>query len=450
MNAIVPLRERARGRWPGILTAIGIDAGYLTRKNGPCPICQDGRDRWRFFDTNGDGTWNCRYCGGGLGIDLVMKFTGLPFKEAAQRIEMVIGAEPITIKAKPVADPRPKLRRMWRDAKPTMPDDVVDTYLRSRRVGLDVYPSTIRTAPGLRCYEDDTTNTFPAMLAVVRDITGKPVTIHRTYLAADGSGKAPVEKPRKIVSKHGTSPHILVSALDLRHRDIRAAGWPAAADCFCRPRRQRRWPESRTPAGRTARGPDPDRDQVSRHNGRRLERRTEAAMRTVVYLRRAEIIVIARRKHVADTADLDRFLVAWFWHRPKSADADPIGTLIHVAWRMGRANLTSAEAEEIISASKRGRPLYKADDLGEYLRLTDRERTAWGIRTIGGHDVSKRQRALRCKQKAKERQARFRQQRGATPHARSLSRTKPWETEGISRRTWERHRKQEQEQEAAE
>jgi len=208
MNAIVPLRERARGRWPGILTAIGIDAGYLTRKNGPCPICQDGRDRWRFFDTNGDGTWNCRYCGGGLGIDLVMKFTGLPFKEAAQRIEMVIGAEPITIKAKPVADPRPKLRRMWRDAKPTMPDDVVDTYLRSRRVGLDVYPSTIRTAPGLRCYEDDTTNTFPAMLAVVRDITGKPVTIHRTYLAADGSGKAPVEKPRKIVSKHGTSPHI--------------------------------------------------------------------------------------------------------------------------------------------------------------------------------------------------------------------------------------------------
>jgi len=188
MNAIVPLRERARGRWPGILTAIGIDAGYLTRKNGPCP--------------------NCRYCGGGLGIDLVMKFTGLPFKEAAQRIEMVIGAEPITIKAKPVADPRPKLRRMWRDAKPTMPDDVVDTYLRSRRVGLDVYPSTIRTAPGLRCYEDDTTNTFPAMLAVVRDITGKPVTIHRTYLAADGSGKAPVEKPRKIVSKHGTSPHI--------------------------------------------------------------------------------------------------------------------------------------------------------------------------------------------------------------------------------------------------
>jgi len=173
-------------------------------------------------------------------------------------------------------------------------------------------------------------------------------------------------------------------------------------------------------------------------------------MRTVVYLRRAEIIVIARRKHVADTADLDRFLVAWFWHRPKSADADPIGTLIHVAWRMGRANLTSAEAEEINSASKRGRPLYKADDLGEYLRLTDRERTAWGIRTIGGHDVSKRQRALRCKQKAKERQARFRQQRGATPHARSLSRTKPWETEGISRRTWERHRKQEQEQEAAE
>jgi putative DNA primase/helicase len=209
MNAIAPLRERARGRWPGIPTAIGIDPGYLTRKNGPCPICRDGRDRWRFFDTNGDGTWNCRYCGGGLGIDLVMKFTGLAFKEAAQRIEMIIGADPITIKPKPAADPPPKLRRMWRDAKPTTPGDMVDTYLRSRGVGLDVYPSTIRTAPSLRYYADDATSTtFPAMLAAVRDITGKAVTIHRTYLAADGSGKAPVGKPRKIVSKHSTSPHV--------------------------------------------------------------------------------------------------------------------------------------------------------------------------------------------------------------------------------------------------
>ena len=163
----------------------------------------------------------------------------------------------------------------------------------------------------------------------------------------------------------------------------------------------------------------------------------------VFYLRRIEIITIAHRKDVADTCDLDRFLICWFWHRPTSADRDPIGALIHVAWRMGKkkGNLTSAEAAKIMKASKRGKPLYKADALGEYLRLTDIERAAWGIRTIGAHDVSKRQRMLRRKQKARERYRRLRRAKGARPQSHSLSRAKPWLAEGISRRTWYRLQK---------
>jgi hypothetical protein len=102
------------------------------------------------------------------------------------------------------------------------------------------------------------------------------------------------------------------------------------------------------------------------------------------HFRRAEIITAAQRKDVADTDYLDRFLIAWFWHRPTSADKNPIGHLIYAAQRMGRRNFMPSEAEVIIGASKRGRPLFKADDLGHYLRLTDAERTAWGIRTIGG------------------------------------------------------------------
>jgi hypothetical protein len=166
-------------------------------------------------------------------------------------------------------------------------------------------------------------------------------------------------------------------------------------------------------------------------------------MKVVFNLRRAEIIIIARRKGVADTPDLDRFLICWFWHRPISAYKDPVGALIHIAWRMGKDNFTAPEAQEIIHASKRGRPLYKADDLGEYLRLTDAERTAWGIRTIGAHDVSRRQRNECRKRKARERKARHRQERGATPHARSLSRTRPWEARGLSRATWYRLQRRE-------
>src|ERR1019366_9474664 len=52
-----PLRERTRGRWRGILAAQGIDPRYLTGKNGPCPLCPGGKDRWRFTDLNGDGYW---------------------------------------------------------------------------------------------------------------------------------------------------------------------------------------------------------------------------------------------------------------------------------------------------------------------------------------------------------------------------------------------------------
>jgi DNA repair protein RadD len=60
---------------------------------------------------------------------------------------------------------------------------------------------------------DDAKSMFPVMLAVVRDISGKPVSLHRTYLTENGSGKAPVEKPRKIVSKHGKGPHVRLTPI---------------------------------------------------------------------------------------------------------------------------------------------------------------------------------------------------------------------------------------------
>ena len=205
----IPLRERARGQWRDVLLKVGINAQHLTGKNAPCPMC-GGRDRFKFFDTDRNGTWFCRQCSpeGGAGADLVMRFHGRAFRDAAKLIEQHVGALVAYAKPKPSPDPRPRLRKLWADAKPTAQGDIVDAYLRSRGVGLDVYPNTIRTAPSLRYYDDDSTSTFPAMLAVVHDLTGKPVTIHRTYIAPDGSGKAPVEKPRKIACRHGKSPHV--------------------------------------------------------------------------------------------------------------------------------------------------------------------------------------------------------------------------------------------------
>jgi hypothetical protein len=159
------------------------------------------------------------------------------------------------------------------------------------------------------------------------------------------------------------------------------------------------------------------------------------------HFRRAEIITIAQRKGVADTADLDRFLIAWFWHRPLSAHRDPATSLVNIAWRMGRDDLTVSEAAELVAASGRGKPLYKADDLGAYLRLTDAKRTAWRIRTIGGYDFSKRQRTHRRRQQDRERKARQRRAAGIRPIGQSFSNLKPWESLNMSRARWYRLQK---------
>jgi putative DNA primase/helicase len=196
-----PLRERCRGRWDGILPALGIDSRFLTRKNGPCPLCPGGKDRWRFLDTDGVGTWICTQCGAGNGIDLVLRFTGLPFCDAARRIEAVIG----DVQARPSQPPRSEsqiragLNAMWRAAAPIRRGDVTDEWLRSRAVVLDAFPPCLRSAPRMRYYDKAGGSYHPAMLAMVTSPDGKPATIHRTYLARAGA-KAAVHSPRKLYS----------------------------------------------------------------------------------------------------------------------------------------------------------------------------------------------------------------------------------------------------------
>jgi hypothetical protein len=52
-----------------------------------------------------------------------------------------------------------------------------------------------------------------------------------------------------------------------------------------------------------------------------------------------------------------------------------------------------------------------------------------------------KKRALYHRQRAAARQRALRKSRGATPRSESLSQTRPWEAEGISRATWHRRRK---------
>jgi putative DNA primase/helicase len=66
------------GLWRAILTSFGIGAEFLRNRHGPCPGC-GGKDRFRFDDRDGRGTWYCNGGGSpsyGDGYDLISHVTG--------------------------------------------------------------------------------------------------------------------------------------------------------------------------------------------------------------------------------------------------------------------------------------------------------------------------------------------------------------------------------------
>ncbi|WP_425105177.1 DUF7146 domain-containing protein [Ancylobacter sp.] len=88
-------------------------------------------------------------------------------------------------------------RRLFAMAQP-LAGTLAETYLRRRGITLLHGTGNLRFHP--RCYykpDDGPTETWPAMIAAVTDLTGRITGVHRTWLAPDGSDKAPVNTPRK-------------------------------------------------------------------------------------------------------------------------------------------------------------------------------------------------------------------------------------------------------------
>lgn len=186
--------DAALGRWSGILPALGLPAACVNGKNQPCPMC-GGRDRFRFINTEGRGTYICSQCGGGTGLQLLMKFKGWDFKEAAMQIDKIVGNIPVRQARKiDTRHGREIKNSLWADSYPIQDGDPVDLYLTAR--GLKARPPCLRTVFSLP-YRDDGSR-HPAMLAMFTGADGKPSSIHRTWLTQDGR-KAEVEQPRKMM-----------------------------------------------------------------------------------------------------------------------------------------------------------------------------------------------------------------------------------------------------------
>src|SRR3546814_167239 len=82
--------DAAKGKWRGILRQFGLPETALRNKHGPCPMC-GGADRFRWDNKEGAGTFICSQCGAGNGMDLAMKFTGMPFGDVAAQIDSILG-----------------------------------------------------------------------------------------------------------------------------------------------------------------------------------------------------------------------------------------------------------------------------------------------------------------------------------------------------------------------
>lgn len=209
--------DKARGQWSYILSSLGIDHVYLKNKHGVCPVC-GGKDRFRYDDKEGRGTFYCNQCGSGDGIKLLRNFHNWNFLETINKIEQILGIKSennhynskcaVTF-SKPyernhfnpddLKKRRNALIYTWLQTQLISMGDPVDCYLKSRGIALKQFPAALRYHSHLPYYEENKLiGNFPAMVALVRDQNNKGVTLHRTYLGK--SCKADVPKPKKLMS----------------------------------------------------------------------------------------------------------------------------------------------------------------------------------------------------------------------------------------------------------
>lgn len=189
--------DAAVGKWEGVLMALGLDESFLQNRHGPCPAC-GGKDRYRFDNKDGKGTYYCSGCGAGDGMSLAMKITGLDFASVAAKIDGIIGnVEPDRCANPAKKDPAVRLRKIQFEL--LSPDGVtpVRRYLRNR--GLQLPAQAVGYHPAMPYYDNgELIGKYPAMVSVFRNAQGKPISYHLTMLTGDGQ-KANLTPAKKIL-----------------------------------------------------------------------------------------------------------------------------------------------------------------------------------------------------------------------------------------------------------
>jgi putative DNA primase/helicase len=199
--------DLAKGRWKEVLTEIGINARFLVKKQGPCPLC-GGKTRFRFIDKDGQGTWYCNHCLAGNGIELVKKFKRVDMSEAikliADAVKTLGFVETKNMPRKSDNDRWEKAKReknatLWSSAHRLDGTDLASRYLIGRGIERPQWPKYLRFLPETPLFDEGKQKMIflPAMLAKFSAHDGSGALLHRTFLEEPGVKKADMgEKAR--------------------------------------------------------------------------------------------------------------------------------------------------------------------------------------------------------------------------------------------------------------
>ncbi|RWR09190.1 DNA primase [Sinirhodobacter populi] len=145
--------------------------------------------------------------------DEAIRFLGMPHPELTR-------ASSASSRDRDASEFGDAARRLFRMSQ-TLGGTLAETYLRSRAlIRLGDLPA-LRFHP--RCFyrpeDGGPTEQWPALIAAITDLKGRQTGSHRTWLARDGSGKAPLDPPRRAMGDllgHGVRFGV--------SRDVLAAG----------------------------------------------------------------------------------------------------------------------------------------------------------------------------------------------------------------------------------
>ena len=211
--------ERIFANYSGLNNA--LQKGFRSQ---PCPKTGEGKTKFRYFRNLSEDGGAYHNDVGAMpdGIELLAWYTDLPKGEVLKTLEDIVGGVKVDYKqparpSKPIERPyctpeeaekrAERIKKLYSESVPIV-GTLAEKYLRSRGIKsfspdyLCEVGNNLRFHPSCPYKEDDKSpwQRLPALLAIVRDSSGKPLTLHRTFLSPDGMSKANVSRPKMLLA----------------------------------------------------------------------------------------------------------------------------------------------------------------------------------------------------------------------------------------------------------